>query len=70
MRVRVVGRGAVDQCTARCTRSVVSGQQLTFTARPKTAARFVRWEGACRGRARECSIVAEPGATVRAVFDS
>ncbi len=70
LQVRVVGRGAVDQCTARCARAVVSGQQLTLTARPKASARFIRWEGACRGRAPECSIVAEPGTTVRAVFGS
>ena len=70
LQVRVVGHGTVDQCTTRCTRAVVGGQQLTLTARPKASARFLRWEGACHGRAPECSIVAEPGTTVRAVFGS
>jgi hypothetical protein len=70
VRVRVVGHGTVDWCSSRCTRPIVTGQQLTLTASPKRGDRFIRWEGACRGRARECSITAEPGAIVRAVFGS
>jgi Divergent InlB B-repeat domain len=68
--VRVVGRGAVDQCASRCTRAIVAGQELTLTASPRAGSRFIRWEGACRGRARECTVTLEPGATVRAVFES
>ena len=47
-----------------------SGQELTLRAAPRRAQHFRRWEGACSGRAPECTFSAEPGAVVRAVFTS
>jgi hypothetical protein len=66
--VRVVGHGAVDACASRCVRPIVEGQQILLKASPRGESEFLRWDGACRGKQRECTIAAVPGATVRAVF--
>ena len=68
--LRVLGRGQIDRCATKCRRSIVAGEQITLYASPRAEERFLRWGGACRGRERQCTVTAVPGATVRAVFTS
>jgi hypothetical protein len=68
LRVRVVGHGTVDGCSRHCREPMLEGNELTLRATPRKGDRFVRWEGACRGKKRECTLIATPDAAVRAVF--
>jgi hypothetical protein len=68
VKLRVGGHGVVNECRGACSRLIVDGQWLTWTAIPDPKSRFLRWSGRCAGREPTCTFVAAVGDTVRAHF--
>jgi hypothetical protein len=66
--VQIVGHGTVDSCAKHCSQPMLEGNTMTVHAEPKKGSRFVKWDGACRGKKRACTFIATQGAEVRAVF--
>jgi alpha-tubulin suppressor-like RCC1 family protein len=55
------GRGAVTaadfRCPSSCSIERAPGTRIALTEHPAKGWRFKRWEGACRGHARRCTLV-------------
>jgi Divergent InlB B-repeat domain len=72
--VRVSGRGTVRSsrpgivCPRRCSSSFSSYDPLRLQAIPAKGWKLVRWTGACRGKARTCTLPMASSSSVRAVF--
>ena len=67
----VVGRGRMTTtnfgCSTTCGKLFTVGRTLVFRARPAKGWRFVRWTGACRGRAT-CRVAVTAPRRVAATF--
>ena len=56
------------ECGSDCSEIYLRGTVVTLLAAPADGSRFVRWEGACRGRSAICSLTLASSASVAARF--
>ena len=59
--------GKID-CGATCTATLDDGATTTLRARPARGFRFVRWGGACSGKALTCTVTVRGSQDVTATF--
>ncbi len=71
---QVIGRGVISSrpagilCGTDCTQAYPAGTQVTLRATPRPGSRFVRWEGACTGKQRTCTVTMDRAKNVTARF--
>jgi uncharacterized repeat protein (TIGR02543 family) len=74
LHVAVQGQGTVStvhreiSCGATCQSEFLPGTAVTLTATPDADQQFVRWEGACAGSGKSCTLTISADTTTTAVF--
>lgn len=57
-------------CGAQCTVTVAAGTKVTLTAAPQPGSKFVKWTGACTGKALACRVTVNKARLAVAYFKS
>ena len=55
-------------CGAQCTMTLAAGTKVTLTAVPQAGAKFVKWAGACTGKALTCQVTVNKARLAIAYF--
>ncbi len=55
-------------CGTQCTMTVAAGTKVTLTATPQAGAKFVKWTGACTGKALTCQVTVNKARLAVAYF--
>jgi hypothetical protein len=63
------GRGTLDRCAGPCVVPFPNGRAMLFTATAKQGSEFVRWDGACTGKAQTCLLDLGEDRQIFAVFE-
>jgi hypothetical protein len=72
LHVVLSGHGTVTgghvSCPGTCSATLAAGTHVTLVAKAATGYRFTGWGGACSGKTRGCTVVADAAKAVRATF--